>query len=185
MDSHLDCPKRALDPFSADVRIDPLARSRALNSSGVAAAPCIVNLQIADLWVGKESLEHLGRLSAFTDFGIDHHVLRVEGAHSQEPRRKHLRDGIDTRERLISDLAHVDGMGRAVGRICRLVLEIEKKKFLAKFSVFQAHAAWHTRIVSDDAASPQLMEPGVVHGEERTELTRRKPKNAKWHGRSP
>lgn len=159
--------------------------SRALNSSCVAAAPRIVHLQVAGLWVDEKSLEHLGRLSALTDFGIDHHVLRVEGADSQEPRRKHLRDGVDSREGLISDLAHVDGMGRAVWRVCRLVLEIEKKKFLAKFSVLQAHAAWHAWIVSDDAASPQVMEPGVGHGEERTELTRRKPENAKWHGQSP
>jgi hypothetical protein len=136
-------------------------------------------LQVAALWIGEESLEHLRRLGAFTDFGIDHHVLRVEGADSQEPRRKHLRDGVDCLEGLICDLAHVDGMGRAVWRVCRLVLEIEKKKFLAELSVLHAHATWHAWIVSDDAACPQLMEPGVVHGEERTELTRRKPKNAK------
>ena len=131
------------------------------------------------MWVGEESLEHLRRLSAFTDFGIDHHVLGVKGANSQEPRRKHLWDGVDRLEGLIGDLAHVDGMGRAVGRVCRLVLEIEKKKFLAKLSVLHAHAAWHARIVSDDAASPQLMELGVGHGEERSELIGRKPKNAK------
>jgi hypothetical protein len=136
-------------------------------------------LQVAGLRVGEESLERLGSQSAFTDFGIDHHVLRVEGADSQEPRRKHLRDGVDCLEGLICDLAHVDGMGRAVWRVCRLVLEIEKKKFLAELSVLHAHATWHAWIVSDDAACPQLMEPGVVHGEERTELTRRKPKNAK------
>jgi hypothetical protein len=124
-------------------------------------------------------LEHLGRLSAITDFGIDHHVLRVEGADSQEPRRNHLWDDVDSLESLIGDLAHVDRMRRAVGRVCRLVLEIEKKKFLAEFSVLHAHAAWHAWVVSDDAASPQLMEPGVVHGEEGTELTRRKPENAK------
>ena len=156
-----------------EVRIEYLVRSCALNS------------QVAGLWVGEESLEHLGSLSAFTDFGIDHHVLRVEGADSQEPRRKHLWDGVDSLEGLISDLAHTDGMGRAVGRVCWLVLEIEKKKFLAKFSVLHAHAAWQAWVVSDDAASPELMEPGVVHGEERTELIRRKPENAKWHGRSP
>jgi hypothetical protein len=137
------------------------------------------------LRVGEESLEHLGRLSAFTDFGIDHHVLRVEGADSQEPRRKHFRDGVGSLEGTISDLTHVDGMGRAVWGVCRLVLEIEKKKFLAKLSVLQAHAARQAWIVSDDAASPQTMESGVVHGEEGTELTRRKPENAKWHGRSP
>jgi hypothetical protein len=39
-----------------------------------------VHLQVAGLWVDEESLEHLGSLSAFTDFGIDHHVLPVEGA---------------------------------------------------------------------------------------------------------
>src|SRR5213593_4586149 len=61
------------------VTLPPLTCSCALNSGRVAAAPCIVHLQIAGLWVGEESLEHLGRLSAFTDFGIDHHVLRVEG----------------------------------------------------------------------------------------------------------
>jgi len=138
-----------------------------------------MHLQVAGLWVGEESLEHLRRLSAFTDFGIDHHVLGIKGANSQEPRRKHLWDGVDRLEGSIGDLAHVDGMGRAVGRVCRLVLEIEKKKFLAKFSVRHAHAAWHAVIVSDDAPSSQLLKPGVGHGEERTELIRRKPENAK------
>jgi len=138
-----------------------------------------VYLQVAGSWVGEESLEQLGRLSAFTDFGIDHHVLRVEGADRQEPRRKHLWDGVDSLEGSIGDLAHVDGVGRAVGRVCRLVLEIEKKKLFAKFSVLHAHAARHAWIVSDDAASPELMELGVVHGEERTKLIRRKPEDAK------
>ena len=144
-----------------------------------------MNLQIAGLWIGEESLEQIGSLGAFAHFGIDHHVLRVEGSDSQESRREHLRDAVDRLEGSIGDLAHVDGMGRAVGRVCRLVLEIEKKKFLAKSSVLHAHAAWHAWIVGDDAASPELTEPGVVHGEKRTELTRRKPENAKWHGRSP
>jgi len=103
-------------------------------------------------------------------------VLRVEGADSQEPRRKHLRDDVDRLEGLIGDLAHVDGMGRAVWRVCRLVLEIEEKKFLAELSVLHAHATWHAWIVSDDAPSSQLMEAGVVHGEERTELTRESPR---------
>jgi hypothetical protein len=138
-----------------------------------------VHVQVAGLWIGEESLEHLGSLSACTDFGIDHHVLRVEGADSQEPRRKHLRDGVDSLEGSIRGLAHVDGMGCAIWRVCRLVLEIEKKKFLAKFSVLHAYPAWHGWIVGDDATSPQLMELGVGHGEERTELIRRKPKNAK------
>ena len=168
-----------LPPATAEVRRKYLARSCALDSGRVAAASGIVHLQVAGLWVGEESLEHLRRLSAFTDFGIDHHVLRIEGADSQEPRRKHLRDDVDRLEGLIGDLAHLDRVGRAVGRVCGLVLEIEKKKFLAEFRVFHAYATWHAWIVSDDAACPQLMEPGVVHGEERTELTRRKPENAK------
>ena len=145
--------------------MESLARSCTHDSGCVAAAPCIVYLQVAGLRVGEESLEHLRSLSAFTDFSIDHHVLRVEGVDSQEPRRKHLWDGVDSLEGLISNLAHVDGMGRAVWRVCRLVLEIEKKKFLAKFSVLHAHAARHEWIVSDDAASPPLKELGVVHGE--------------------
>jgi len=136
-------------------------------------------LQVAGLWVGEESLEHLGSLSAFTDFGIDHHVLRVEGADSQEPRRKHLWDDVDSLESLIGDLAHVDRMRRAVGRVCRLVLEIEKKKFLAKLSVLHAYSAWHEWVVCDDATSPEPMELGVGHCEERAELIRRKPKDAK------
>jgi hypothetical protein len=70
-------------------------------------------------------------------------------------------------------------MRRAVGRVGRLVLEIDKKKLLAKLSVLHAHAARHAWIVRDDAASPELMEPGIVHGEERPELIRRKPNNAK------
>ena len=102
--------------------MEALARSCALNSGSITAAPCIVHLQIAGLWVGEESLEHLGSLSAFTDFGIDHHVLRIEGADSQEPRRKHLRDGVDSLEGSISDLAHIDGMSCAVWCVCRLVL---------------------------------------------------------------
>jgi len=138
-----------------------------------------MHLQVAGLWVGEKSLEHLGSLSTLTNFGIDHHVLPVEGADSQEPRRKHLRDGVDSLEGSISGLAHIDGMGRPVRCVCRLVLEIEKKKFLAKLSVLHAHSAWHGWIVSDDATSPQPMELSVGHGEERTELIRRKPKNAK------
>ena len=159
--------------------MESLARSCTHDSGCVAAAPCIVYLQVAGLRVGEESLEHLRSLSPLTNFGIDHHVLRVEGADSQEPRRKHLRDGVDCLEGLICDLAHVDGMGRAVWRVCRLVLEIEKKNLFAKFGVLHAHATWHAWIVSDDAACPQLMEPGIVHGEQRTELTGRKPENAK------
>jgi len=159
--------------------MESLARSCALNSGCVAAASCIVHLQVAGLRVGEESLEHLRSLSAFTDFGIDHHVLRVEGADGQKPRSKYVWDGVDSLEGSISDLAHVDGMGRAIRRVCRLVLEIEKNEFLAKFSVLHAHAAWREWIVSDDAASPHLMELGVGHGEQRAELIRRKPKNAK------
>jgi hypothetical protein len=60
-----------------------------------------------------------------------------------------------------------------------LVLEVEKEKLLAESSVLHAHAAWHAWIVGDDAASPELTEPGVVHGEERTELSRRKSEDAK------
>jgi hypothetical protein len=65
----------------------------------------------------------------------------------------------------IGGAAHIDSMGRAVRSVCRLVLEVEKKKFLAKSSVLHAHSAWHLWIVSDDAASPQPMELGVGHGE--------------------
>src|ERR1700682_709333 len=110
----------------AELRMESLARSCALNPGSVTAAPCIVHLQVAGLRVGEESLEHCRSLSAFTDFGIDHHVLRVEGADSQKPRRKYFWDGVDSLEGLISDLANVDGMRRAIWRICRLVLEIEK-----------------------------------------------------------
>jgi hypothetical protein len=100
--------------------------SCALNSGSVTTAPCIVHLQVAGLRVGEESFEHRSSLSASTDFGINHHVLRVEGADRQKPRRKYFWDGVDSLEGLISDLANVDGMRRAIWRICRLVLEIEK-----------------------------------------------------------
>jgi hypothetical protein len=70
-------------------------------------------------------------------------------------------------------------MGRAVWRVCRLVLEFEKKKFLAKLSVRQADPAWQAWVVCEDAAGPDLMELGVGHDEERAELIRQKPENAK------
>src|SRR2546422_3281212 len=130
------------------------ARSYALNSGRVAAAPCIVDLQVAGLWVDEKSLEQIRSLSTFTDFGVDHHVLRVEDADRQESRREHLWDRVDSFEGFISELAHVDGMGRAIRRLRGLVLEIEKKKLLAKFSVLHAHPAWHAWIVGDNAASP-------------------------------
>lgn len=155
------------------------ARSCPLDSGCVTAAPCIVDLQVRGLRVGEELLEHLRSLSAFTDFRIDHHVPDIEGADSEKPRRKYIRDGVDSVEGSIGDLPHVDGMGGAIGRVCRLVLEIEKQKFLAKFGVRHAHAAWHEWIVGNDAASPHLMELGVGHGEQRAELIRRKSKNAK------
>src|SRR5205807_9790476 len=87
---------RSFNGGSAPLTLPPLARSCALNPGCVAAAPCVVHLQVAGLRIGEESLEHPGRLSAFTDFGIDHHVLRVEGADSQEPRRQHLWDDVDS-----------------------------------------------------------------------------------------
>jgi hypothetical protein len=60
-------------------------------------------------------------------------------------------------------------MGCAVGRVRRLVLEVEKKELLPEPSVLHAHAARHVGIVRDDATSPQFVEPGVVHGEKGTE----------------
>ena len=137
---------RGLPPFSqgwnsAELGTDRLASSCALNSSSVTAAPCIVDLQVCGLRVGEKSLEHHRSLSAFTDFGIDHHVLRVEGADSQKARRKYFWDGVNSLEGSIGDLAHVDSMARAIRRICRLVLEIDKEKFLAKFRMLHAHAA--------------------------------------------
>ena len=92
-------------------------------------------------------------------------MLRVEGADSQEPRRKHLRDRVDSIEGLMCDLAHIDGMRGTVRRVCRLVLEIEKKKFFAEFGVLHAYAAWHERIVSDDATSSQPAKVSVGHVE--------------------
>jgi hypothetical protein len=139
--------------------------SCALDASCVAAALCVVHLKIAGLWIGEETLEHIGSLAAVADFGIDHHVLRVEGANCQEPRGKHVRDGVDSIERSISDPAHIDGMGRAVWSLCRLMLEVEKKKFLAELSVLHAHPAWHTWIIGNDAASAPLMELGIRHSE--------------------
>jgi hypothetical protein len=64
-------------------------------------------LQVAGLRVADESLEHLGSLRAFTDFGIIM-CCALEARTAQEPRRKHRRDGVDSLEGLISDLAHLD-----------------------------------------------------------------------------
>src|SRR4029450_6938005 len=153
-------------------------RSCALDSSCIAAALRIVHLQVAGLSIGEESLEQIGSLGAFAHFGIDHHVLRVEGADSQESRREHIWDTVDRLEGSIGDLAHVDGMGRAVGRVCRLVLKVKKKKLLTKSSMLHAHATWHAWIVGNDMARSPLTELGVRHSEQRTELIRRKPKNA-------
>jgi len=100
-----------------------------------------MHVQIVGLRVGEESLEHIGGLGTFTYFSFDHHVLVVEGTNRQEPRSKHLWNRIDRVEGLLGRSAHIDGMGRAVGSVCRLVLEVDEKKLLAKSSVLQAHAA--------------------------------------------
>jgi len=132
-----------------------------------------VDLQVGGVRIGKKSLEQHRSLDAFTDFGIDHRVPRVESAHRQKARCKDFRDGVNRLKSLISDLAHVYGMARAIGRICRLVLKIDKKKFLTKFRVLHAHAAWQAWIVSDNATSPQRIELRFLHGEERPERIRR------------
>lgn len=141
-----------------------------------------MHLQVARLRVVQQPAEQRrGSRLAFGDVGLDHHVLRVEGARRDEARRDDVGHGTDRLEGVVGDAAHVDRVRRTVRRVRRLVLVVEEQQLLAEAGVRHAHAAWHARVVGDDAPDAALLQLGIGEIEQGAKGLGRKPGDAKRH----
>lgn len=118
------------------------------------------------------------------DVGVEHHAVVVVGAQRQQADAHDARHLIDLVERLRGALAHVDGVGRTVGRVGGLADVVEQQHALAGRGVPHLDPVGVARrFVGDVALNTLLGQLVIGQPEQMLERLDRKSRDAKIHDR--